>query len=112
MAKKANFDTVRSLAFGGISTNYAAVGTPTTVEARIAYITNGTAGVMIFSTSNTNTDGQVVILAGQTLVFNFTSNMIPGKDDSLVLPIGTQFYVKQSTAPTSGAVYISFVYAT
>lgn len=110
-AKKVYFDTLRSLAFGSISGTYAAVGTALTVQARIVCITNKTQGDMIFSTDNTNASGQLIVPAGSFKLFDLTANLIPGKDDSFVLAEGTQFYVKQVTAPTSGSVYIEVVYA-
>lgn len=111
-AKKVYFDTLRSLAFGSISGTYAAVGSPFTVEARIICFTNKTQGDMIFSTDSSNADGQIFVPAGTFKLYDLTANLIPGKDDSFVIAKGTQFYVKQVTAPTSGSVYIEDVYAT
>ena len=108
---KVYFDTLRSLAFGSISGTYAAVGTATTVEARIVCFTNKTQGDMIFSTNNTVADGQIFVPAGSFKLYDLTANLVPGKDDTFVIPKNTQFYVKQSTAPVSGAVYIEIVYA-
>ena len=110
-AKKVYFDTLRSLAFGSISGTYAAVGTALTINARIICFTNKTQGDMIFSTDNTNAAGQILVPAGSFKLYDLTANLVPGKDDSFVLAIGTQFYVKQVAAPTSGAVYIELVYA-
>lgn len=110
-AKKVYFDTLRTVAFGGISGTYAVVGGPFTVEARIICFTNKTQGDMIFSTDNTNATGQIFVPAGTFKLYDLTANLIPGKDDSFVVAKGTQFYVKQVTAPTSGAVYIENVYA-
>ena len=110
-AKKVYFDTLRSLGFAGISGTYAAVGSPTTVEARIICISNKTQGDMIFSTDNTISDGQMFVPAGTFKLYDLTANLVPGKDDNFVIAKGTQFYVKQVSAPTSGAVYIEFVYA-
>jgi hypothetical protein len=110
-AKKVYFDTLRSLAFGGISGTYAAVGTPFTQEARIICFTNKTQGDMILSTDSTNTDGQIFLPAGAFKLYDFTANLVPGKDDNFVIAKGTQFYVKQVTAPVSGTVYIEDVYA-
>lgn len=110
-AKKVKFDTLRSLAFGGISAAYAAVGGALTVNPRIMCITNKTAGDMIFSTDNTNASGQLFVPAGSFKLFDFTSNLVPGKDDSFVMAVGTIMYVKQVTAPTSGGVYIEYIYA-
>jgi hypothetical protein len=110
-AKKVYFDTLRSLAFGGISATYAPVGDPLTIEARIVCFTNKTQGDMIFSTDDTNADGQILVPAGSFKLYDLTANLIPGKDDSFVIAKGTQFYVKQATAPVSGSVYLEFVYA-
>jgi hypothetical protein len=109
-AKKVYFDTLRSLAFGGISAAYAAVGSPLTVEPRIICITNKTAGDMIFSTDNTLVAGQLFLPSGTFKLFDLTTNMVPGKDDGFFIAKGTQFYVKQVTAPVSGAVYLEFIY--
>jgi hypothetical protein len=110
-AKKVYFDTLRTVAFGGISGVYAAVGSALTVEARIICITNKTAGDMIFSTDSGNATGQIFVPAGTFKLYDLTANLVPGKDDGFVVAIGTQFYVKQSTAPVSGAVYIEIVHA-
>jgi len=110
-AKKVYFDTLRSLAFGAISGTYAALGSPLTVEARMVCFTNKTQGDMIISTDSANASGQIFVPAGAFKLYDLTANLIPGKDDSFVLAKGTQFYVKQSTAPVSGAVYIELVYA-
>lgn len=110
-AKKVYFDTLRSLAFGSISGTYAAVGSALTVNPRIMCITNKTQGDMIFSVDSTNADGNLFVPAGTFKLFDLTANLVPGKDDNFVIAEGTQFYVKQVTAPTSGAVYLEFIYA-
>lgn len=110
-AKKVYFDTLRSLGFASISAAYAEVGTALTVQGRIVCITNKTQGDMIFSTDDDNATGQIFVPAGSFKLFDFTANLIPGKDDAFVVAEGTQFFVKQVTAPTSGAVYIEVVYA-
>ena len=111
MAKPVRFDSLRSLGFAGISGTYAAVGAANAVaDVRIMCITNKTAGDMIFSIDNTNADGNLFVPAGTFKLFDFTSNMVPGKDDGFFLPKGTIWYVKQVTAPTSGAVYIEYLY--
>lgn len=110
-AKKVYFDSLRTLAYTGISATYAEVGDPLSVEARIVCFTNKTQGDMIFSVDDTNADGQILVPAGSFKLYDLTANLIPGKDDSFVVAKGTQFYVKQASAPTSGAVYIEIVYA-
>jgi len=110
-AKRVHFDTLRSLGFASISAAYAAVGSALTVNPRIICITNKTQGDMIFSLSSSNADGNLFIPAGSFKLFDLTANLVPGKDDNFEMAIGDQWYVKQVTAPTSGAVYIEYVYA-
>ncbi len=111
-AKRVYFDTLRSLAFGGISGAYAAVGSALTVEPRIICITNDTQGGMIFSDDNTNATGKFYLPAGSFKLFDLTSNLVPGKDDGFVIAKGTIIYVKQSSAPVSGGVYVEYIYGT
>ena len=110
-AKRVHFDTLRSLGFASISAAYAAVGSALTVNPRIICITNKTQGDMIFSLSSSNADGNLFIPAGSFKLFDLAANLVPGKDDNFEMAIGDQWYVKQVTAPTSGAVYIEYVYA-
>lgn len=110
-AKKVYFDNLRSLAFGSISGTYAAVGSALTVNPRIMCITNKTQGDMIFSVDSTNSAGNLFVPAGTFKLFDLTANLVPGKDDNFVIAEGTQFYVKQVTAPVAGAVYLEFIYA-
>ena len=98
-ANKVYFDALRSLGFAAISPAYAAVGGPLTTTGRIVCITNMTSGDMIFSTDNTIVAGQLFIPAGSFKLFDFTANSETANDDSFVLGVGTQFYVKQLTAP-------------
>ena len=110
MAYRAYFDTLRSLAFGGISGTYAPVGTAFTVNPRIICFTNLTNGDLILSDDSANSAGKLILPAGGFKLFDIQSNMNPNTDDGFLLGIGTQIYVKQSTAPTSGSVYIEIVY--
>lgn len=110
-AKRVKFDTLRSLAYTGISGTYAAVGSALTVNPRMICITNKTQGDMIFSLSSSNADGNLFIAAGSFKLFDMTTNQDQTKDDSFVMAIGDQWYVKQVTAPVSGAVYIEYIYA-
>lgn len=111
-AKRVYFDTLRTLAFGGISAAYAAVGAALTVEPRIICITNTTDGDMIFSDDNTVTAGKLIVPKGSFKLFDLTANLVPGKDDSFVIAKNTIIYVKQITAPTLGGIYIEYVYGT
>lgn len=103
---RANFEPLRSLAFGGISASYAAVGTPSDHEVRAFCLNNNTQGDMIFSRDNTLTEGEVFVKAGSYKLWDVQSNRKTTNEDKYVLDKGTQWYVKQITAPVSGAVYI------
>lgn len=105
MVARANFDAIRSIAFGGISGAYANVGSPLTKPARGFCISNNTQGDMMFSLDGGTTD-QIFVKAGNFKLYDIQSNMNAQVDDSYVLNIGTQFAVKQITAPVSGNVYI------
>lgn len=105
----ARADSIRTLAFGGISGSYAAVGAVITKNWRIFKITNNTDGDILVSFDGT-TDNLFVPALSFTL-YDLSTNAPPvSQSDNLVLAIGTQFYVKQSTAPTAGAVWIEGFY--
>lgn len=110
-AKRVYFDTLRSLDNTGISSSYAAVGTAFAFNSRIICITNLTQGIMIFSTDSSVSSGQIIVPAGSFKLLDLTANIVPGHDDNFTIRVGTQFYVKQLTAPSSGAVYIESIYA-
>lgn len=106
----ARFDALRSLAFGGISGTYAALGTPLSQNWREFRIVNATDG-NVFISADGVTDN-FFLPANSFLLWDLATNAPPISDtDTFVLAINTQFYVKQSTAPTSGAVYIEGIYA-
>lgn len=110
MVARAFFEPLRSLAFGGISGTYAAVGDPLDHMVRVFCITNNTQGDMIFSLDNTNAAGDMFVAAGSYKLYDIQANINPQFDDKYVLAVGTQFYVKQSTAPVSGGVFIECLY--
>lgn len=107
---KASFEPLRTLASGGISGSYAAVGSATSHRVRAFCITNNTQGDMIFSLDDTVSAGQMFVAKGSYKLYDVQANMNVQFDDAYVLPIGTTFYVKQSTSPTSGDVYIECIY--
>ena len=111
-AKKVYFDTLRSLANGSILATYVAVGTAATIDPRIICITNDTDAGMIFSTDNTNATGQLYLAKGTFKLFDLTANLVPGKDDNFVIAKGTVIYVKYASAPSTGSVYVEYVYGT
>ncbi len=108
MTARAFFDSIRTTAFGGISGTYASVGTPLTIPARGVCFTNLTQGNMMFTDDVTK--DKIIVPAGGFKLWDIQANINPQFDDKYVLPIGTQFSVKQITAPISGSVYIEVIY--
>ena len=105
MAVQTRNEALRSLAFGSISSTYADVGTLTTHAIYQVTITNDTNATMIFSKDDGSTDW-VAIPAGVTRTFDYLRKN-EGNQTALI-PVGTQFQVKDTgAAASSGAVYIS-----
>ena len=104
---RARAEALRTLANGSISASYAAVGTATTAPARIVCFTNNTAGDMIFSLDGV-TD-HFFVKAGSFKLFDVATNRRQN-DPIFAIAQGTIFYVKQSTAPSSGDVYVEVIY--
>jgi hypothetical protein len=107
---RAFFEPLRTLAFGGISAAYAAVGTPLEHQVRAFCITNNTQGDMIFSLDDTVPEGEMFIAKGSYKLYDVQANMNAQFDDKYVIAVGTQFFVKQLTAPTSGDVFVECLY--
>lgn len=96
-------DTLRSLAFGSISGTYAAVGGSFVHPVRLISLVNATDGAMFFSDDGIN--DKFFLPAGTFKLFDLTTNRF-NSSQYWVLPAGTQIYVRQSTAPSTGAVYV------
>lgn len=111
MKSQADLEPLRSLAFGGISATYAAVGTPFEYPSRIICFTNDTEGNMIFSRDSSLVAGELFVAAGSFKLFDMATNHRATNQDDFVFEVGTQWYVKQSEAPVSGAVYIETIHA-
>jgi len=108
MVSKASFESIKTLAFGGISGTYASVGAATLNPIRAFCISNNTAGDLYFTTDTAQ--DMIFLGAGSFRLYDIQSNINPQFDDKFVLPVGTQFSVKQITAPVSGSVYIECIY--
>jgi len=100
-------DELRSLANGSISGAYATVGAAFEHPARLICITNNTDGDMLFSTDGVT---DMLFVASRSFkLFDLTTNH-GVYDATFVLPINTQIYVKRSTVPTTGSVYVEIIY--
>ncbi len=105
----ARFDTIRTLAFGGISGTYAVVGTPIMNNWREFRIVNATNGDIFISADGVNDN--FFLPANTFLLWDLSTNAPINENDNFALSLQTQFFARQSTAPTSGAVYIEGIYA-
>lgn len=103
-------DNLRVLSFGGISGTYATIGTALAFNFRAFRVINATNGDVFVSTDGTN--NKLFLPANSFVLYDLAANA-PNvhNTDGFVFAAGTQFYVKQSTAPSSGAVYIEGIYA-
>lgn len=102
-AQTVNLDIIRTLASGSISGTFAAIGTPLTFPVRLICFTNNTNGDIFFSVDGVNNN--LFVGASSFKLFDLNTNR-QHVQQIWVFPTNTQFYVKQSTAPTSGAAYI------
>ena len=110
MVARAEIEPLRSLAFGGISGSYADLGTPFDHEIRMIRIINDTDGNLIVTDDDTVAAGKLYCPANTFVLYDIQSNMNQDNDDKYVKAKGTQISVKQSTAPTTGSVYLEAWY--
>jgi len=106
-AKSVKFDTLRSIAFGSVTGSYLPIGTAFGHIVRLMKIVNNTNADMFISFDGTNDHDYIP--ATSFALYDLTTNGVTATE--FVLKIGTQVYVKQNTAPTSGSVFITCVYA-
>lgn len=108
-AQRLRYDTLRSIAFGSVTSSYAAVGSAFTHAVRVLNIDNLTDANILVSFDGTN--NHTVIPSGSGKVFDYATNRV-GPVDQLEQAVGTQVYVKrESGAPTGGNVYVTVLYA-
>ncbi len=107
---RADFESLRNLAFGGISGTYAAVGTAALRPLKGFRLINNTDGDMIFSNDSTNSAGKWFLPKNSYATWDLTTNR-DGTSNDNALAVGTIFYVKQSSAPSMGNVAIEAMYA-
>jgi hypothetical protein len=109
MAKqRAKLEPIRELEYDQISGSYAAVGTPFDNPCRLICFSNNTEGDMYFSTDGVN--NYLFVASGSFKLFDVSTNHRPSNQSDFVFEKGTQWYVKQISAPVSGFVYIETLY--
>lgn len=103
-------DALRSKAAGAITNAYTTLGTAITHLWRMFRLTNTTDGNLLISFDGT-TDN-LIVPAGSFVLYDVCTNAAPTNlNDNLFVGIGTQLYVKYSSAPTTGSVYAEGLYA-
>jgi len=104
------WETLRSVAHGSITNSYTTVGGVTQQNWRIMKIVNNTNGDLLFSTDGTH--DMILVPASSFTLYDFATNGIPGQTiDNWVLAKQLQWYVKYSSAPSTGSAYIEGLYA-
>jgi hypothetical protein len=98
-----SFDVLRSITFNNISGTYAKVGAALAEPIRLVCFTNASDGDMFISDDGVN--NKLFLAAGSFKLFDLATNH-HAMENLWSLPVGTQFWVKQSSVPTKGAVYI------
>lgn len=103
-------DALRTRNFSTITNSYLTIGTPVQKNWRLSHIVNNTNGDLYISVDGT-TDN-IFVPASSFVIYDFSANSPPVQvSDNFVLAVGTQFYVRYSTAPTSGDIWITGIYA-
>lgn len=100
--------SLRSIAFGSITNSYQALGSKADKPIRMFRLINPSDGDMLISLDGTNDN--FFIPANSFVLYDLTANR-EAAGQLFVLPAGTQFYIKYSTAPSTKAVYIELIYA-
>jgi hypothetical protein len=106
LGRQLRCEPVRTLAAGSMGSSYVAVGGPVSNPDGVALFQNLTDAVLMFSFDGINDHFPLASSAGHVL--DITTNQ-PTKD-GMYLSVGTQFYVKNISSPTTGSVYITLYY--
>jgi hypothetical protein len=100
------FDEYRTLAFSSITSSYVAIGTPFAHTVRLLKIINTCDTDMSISFDGvTNND---YIPAGSFSLYDICTNEVT--DAGWFFSLGTQVYVKQTSAPSRGGVFVITLY--
>lgn len=111
---RAKFDASRVIQFGDIDATYNPIGDPISHVWRVAYAFNYTDGYIVVSDTDDPEDGDEgpILGPGVHIALDISTNGIPDTEiDNLYFGVGTQFYARFITAPTTGFVCICGIYA-
>ena len=101
--KRAAFETLRRIAFGGIGAGFTAVGAAFSSPVRILTITNLTDQNLIFSDDGVN--DKWILPAGSGKVIDISTNRT--NQENFLLPEGGFVYIRHDgAAPTTSSCFI------
>lgn len=104
------FDAIRTINEAAITSSFAVFGAVINHNWRTLKVTNNTDGDMFISFDGT-TINMFVPKNGFTL-YDFSTNSPPlSETDNLLIGLGTQVYIKYSTAPSTGDVWMEGMYS-
>ena len=104
-------DALRTKAAASITGSYTTLGTALTQNWRMFRLTNNTDGDILISVDGT-TDN-LFVPSYSFVLYDLATNAQNVQDtDWFVMQIGTQFYIKSSTASTTGDVWLEGLYST
>ena len=104
---RVQFNPLGLVAFGSITGSYTTFGAAMPGHARLICFTNSTNQDLLIS-ANGVTD-HLRIAAGSFKLFDFTTNRVDV--DGLFVQKGDQFYIKYTSAPSSGNAWIEVITA-
>lgn len=106
-AKRAKFDTLREVAFGAITANYARLGDRIDVNPRIVGLNNQTDADIYISFDGVKNN--IRLSANSYKVFDITANK--SKNDGFFLEKRKSIFIKYvSDAATSGDFWVELIY--
>lgn len=107
---RARFDVLRTKGHAAITGSYTTLGAVLAFNWRLFKIVNNTDGDMFFSLNGT--DDNLFVPAGSFTLYDLSTNAQNVQDtDGLVMALKSQFYIRYSTAPTSGDVWLEGIFA-
>lgn len=101
-------EALRSVAFGSVTSSYAALGDPTSDAIRLVAFNNGTNQNILVSLDGVTNHFRIV--GNGFKLLDLTTNRV--RDDGLFIAKGTTFYIKdEGSSPSSGSFWIEAIYS-
>jgi hypothetical protein len=104
---RVQMDPIRSIAEASITSSYQALGTVLAQPVRAICITNNTDGDMFLSIDGTNNN--MFIPKNSFRLYDICTNR-QNADPGFYFGQNTQFFIKYSSAPSTGSVYLETIW--